>query len=584
MTSYNWAFDEFGSNDTMYEGLGKIQLNGLTHIGGTAAGTNNEGYLWHDITIPYNFATDLLDRFSNGAPKIKFTTGLDNIHLELGDLVSIDNDWFLYSELSLNGLDSTVKFEVTKKEVSLTGSAIGVDYEAVYITKDSPPSIDIDWIPTLDVVLSPINKGGLIAQFTEMPNANALESGCSVTATTGLGYQIDPGRMLAAGTGALLQDATTFTATANKHSYIGIDSASGNILVNEVATSADEPELAPGEIRIGKVISGASSVSSVVDLRQFGAITARQLNRELLAPSGGALWNGGFEDWPDAGSVPTGWTETGDGVAVTDWAREASVVHTGRYALKMLNTSDSVVWYSGFMPIDNSTPYRVSLWARQTGNVTMRADLYWYTSAKVAASTSSVSITNAACAANNTWENRTAVVTPGSDVAYAKIKITRNTSPGYDCYYDDVTIKPEAPSFNVYGAATVAPGTKSAFQVKYNNEGHDYGGNYDHSGSDYDFEAPSAGTYEFSAAVQGVYVGAFTYLTLMVYKNGSVLRESYGGARTTGTLEAFATVETGPVELAKGDLITVYMHPEIQTSYTLNTGASETYFSGRKIT
>jgi len=168
-------------------------------------------------------------------------------------------------------------------------------------------------------------------------------------------------------------------------------------------------------------------------------------------------------------------------------------------------------------------------------------------------------------------------------VAYAKLKITRPTSPGYDCYWDDVTIKPEAPSFSVYGAATTAPGTKSVFQVEYNNENHDYGGNYDHSGSDYDFEAPSAGTYEFSAAVQGVYVGAFTYLALMIYKNGSVLRESYGGDRTVGTKEGFATVETGPVELAKGDLITVQMHPEIQTSFTLNTGASETYFSGRKI-
>jgi hypothetical protein len=163
------------------------------------------------------------------------------------------------------------------------------------------------------------------------------------------------------------------------------------------------------------------------------------------------------------------------------------------------------------------------------------------------------------------------------------LEISRAANPGDEGMWDDVFLGEEPVSFSVYGAATTAPGTKSAFQVKYNNESHDYGGNYDHSGSNYDFEAPSAGVYEFSAAVKGTVVGAFTYLSLMIYKNGSVLKESYGVNRSVGTLQALATVETGPIELAKGDLITVYMHPEIQTSFTLSTGASETYFSGRKI-
>mgnify|MGYP003112932285 CR=1 FL=1 len=582
--SLNWAFDEEGSQDTMYEGLGKIQLNGLSHISGSSAPTNNEGYLWHDITVPYNFATDLLDRFSNGAPKIKFTTGLDNIHLELGDLISIDNDWFLYSELSLNGLDSTVKFEVTKKEVSLTGSSIGVDYEAVYITKDSPPSIDIDWIPTLDVVLSPINKGGLIGQFTEMSSANTLESGCSVTATTGLGYQINPGRMLAGGLGALLQDAQTFTATANKHSYIGIDSVSGNVLINEVATSADEPELAPGEIRIGKVISGASSVSSVVDLRQFGAITAKQLNRELLAPADGVLWNGGFEDWADPGSAPVAWVNTGDGVPVTDFAKETSVVHSGGVSLKMKDTGNSLVFFSGFIPIDSSQPYRASLWARQTGSVTMRSDVFWYTSAKVAASTSSASITNAACAANNTWENRSTILTPGSDVAYAKIKITRPLNPGADCYWDDVTLRPEAPSFRA--RAPLAGGSTSITKdtdtdLIFGTDIHDYGAVHDTSNGR--FTAPSAGIYEINLTVQVTCTGGeASMIAGYLYKNGSKFAVALGGLHSAGAFSASVTVSSGPMELAAGDYITPGVHVGNRNA-TLAADPDDSYFSGRKI-
>ena len=69
----------------------------------------------------------------------------------------------------------------------------------------------------------------------------------------------------------------------------------------------------------------------------------------------------------------------------------------------------------------------------------------------------------------------------------------------------------------------------------------------------------------------------------MIYKNGSVLKSNYGTNRTVSSLVGFASVETGPVVLAKGDLITVQMHPEFQTSYTLATGAHQTYFSGRQI-
>ena len=562
-----------------------IELNTMASrpFAGTEAVSDEFPYLFTDITAVYNFATTALTRYSNSAPKIIFTAGLEFVNIELGDLISIDNDFFVSPELRLSALDSSVKFEVVGREIMPVGDDVGVRFTAVYITKTSAPATSIA------VIVPPNPKESLGSDSFRTAAAlkagmdHSVLNGLDASATSGLGYSIAPGALSTGASVRQMTTAITATATASKDTYLGIDAQGGQVIFQEVSTGAAEPALSNGEIRIAKIVSDGSAVSSVVDLRRTGAITAAQFNRELLMPANGILWNGGFEDWADPGRVPMGWTETGDGVMGTDTARETSVVHSGSYALKMLNTSDSVVWYSGYVPIDSSTPYRVSLWARQTGDVTMRVDIDWYTSAKVAASAASASVTNAVCADDDTWENRTAVVTPGSDVAYAKLKITRPTSPNYDCYWDDITIRPEKASFNVYGAATTAPGTKSAFQVKFNNESHDYGGNYDHSGSAYDFEAPSAGTYQFSAGIQGVYVGAFTYLTAMIYKNGAVLKESYGGNRSVGTLEAFATVDTGPVELAKGDLITVYMHPEIQTSFTLNTGASQTWFSGRKI-
>tara|TARA_A100001201_G_scaffold56175_1_gene54569 strand:+ start:19663 stop:22698 length:3036 start_codon:yes stop_codon:yes gene_type:complete len=579
-----WAFDTAGGEDTRYDGPSQINLNGLTKVTGDDAPTNNEGLLWHDITIPYNFAQELLERFSNGAPKIKFFTGLDNINLELGDLISIDNDWFISSELGLTSLDSNVKFEITKKEVNLTGATIGVQYEAVYMTKTSAPSVSISWIPSLDVLFSPIIKKDMITQNYSMASEDSVFNGLEVSATSGLGFQIEPGKLLGKGVGSLLQNAQTFTATASKHTYIGFNAASGTIVQNEVSTSADEPELLPGEIRLAKVVSDGSSVTSVIDLRRIGAITASQFNRELLAPANGILWNGDFEDWANPGAVPMGWTETGNGAAGTDTEREVSVVHSGRYALKMNDTSESVVWFSGFIPIDNTQPYRVSLWARQAGSVTMRSDIFWYTAEKVAASTSSTSITNAACAANNVWENRTTIVEPGSDVAYAKLKITRPVSPGHKCYWDDITIKPEPISFRARapsagGGSSITKDTDT--DLIFGTDVHDYGAVHDTSNGR--FTAPSAGLYEFNLTVQVTCTGGeASMIAGYLFKNGSKFAVALGGTHSAGAFSASVTVSSGPMELAAGDYITPGVFVGNRNA-TLAADPDDSYFSGRKI-
>jgi hypothetical protein len=578
---YLWAFDETGAEDTMQLALGKIQLNGLSHIGSTSSPNDNEGYLYHDITAVHMFADELLDRFSNTAPRIKFMTGLENINLELGDLISVDNDWFLSSELSLDGLDSNVKFEIVKKEVNLLGDNIGVLYECVYITKSSPPSTSISMIPPLDVILKPLKKRVFLKNSFEMAAENVVNNGLELAATSGLGFSIGAGKAISGGSGTSLQAAQSFTATANKHTYVGIDSNSGCITVKEVATSADEPALSPGEIRLGKIVSGASSVSSVVDLRSFGAITPRQLDRETIPPGENLIWNGGFEDWKNPGKVPNGWTEGADGKVLTDTFRDSDVVHSGRFSLKMDATSNSTQFFTDYIKVEHSSPYRVSLWARNAGAVNMRADVFWYTASKASASSSSSSVTNAACSAINTWEQRTAIVTPGSDVAYARIRITRPVSPTYKIYWDDIELRKEAPSFKATGAATTSLTVKALNKVECNTEVHDYGSNYDNS-SNYRFTAPEAGVYQFEAAAYLIVVGSFSYIFGTIKKNGSTeLSRLYGYQPATNVATVAPT--TGPVELAKGDYVEFFVHPEVQTSATLSATAAFTWFSGRKI-
>jgi len=259
------------------------------------------------------------------------------------------------------------------------------------------------------------------------------------------------------------------------------------------------------------------------------------------------------------------------------------VVHSGSYALKMLNTSDSVVWYSGYVPIDSSTPYRVSLWARQTGDVTMRVDIDWYTSAKVAASAASASVTNAVCADDDTWENRTAVVAPGSDVAYAKLKITRPTSPGYDCYWDDITILKEPFSFKAYAPATTALTKGSFYTIDWGSEEYDHGANFASS----KFTAPVNGLYQFECQILCTPASAFTfgdyaelYFNLTAVGGGtSTFGRTTAGA-TAGAVMTITSVATK--ELAAGETVETEFKP-VGENVVLNATANYTWFSGRQL-
>ena len=533
-----------------------------------------------DLTATFDFCDYVLTRFSNTAPAIRITTTLEFAYLEIGDLVSLDNNVFLSPELALDGLDSSVKFEIVGREITPLGDSINIVFDLVYATKTSPPSTSLvsqmaDKFETMmpDSILDAVSSG--------LMGVNSVGAGLDIGAGSGLDGTIAPGSASTGGQFPIgLAQQMNFRVIANRHNYVGINGLTGEPIVTDVATSDPEPRLGPSEVRLGLAVAGASSITSVKDLRQIGSISADQVNKEALAPGAVLLWNPGFDIWPDTSKAPPAWV-VDSGVVGTDLERSTTQIHSGRYSTKVLNTSTIASLTSSKIPVNSNKPYRAAAWVYLSGGFDVVVDVFWFKSDRSACSTASTNVYNAT-PSTGAWVNISGVANPPSDAAFATVRIRRDASPGNVGYFDDVSLTEEPVSFKVYGAAVTAPGTKSAFQVKFNNESHDYGSNYDNS-SNYRFDAPEAGVYEFSAAIQGVYVGSFTYITAMIYKNGSVLAESYGGNRSSGTLEAFATVDSGPIELAEGDQITVFMHPEVQTSYTLNTGAAQTWFTGRKI-
>ena len=586
LKSFSWAFDEQGASDDLYEGLGKIQLNGLSRISGTAAPTDNEGYLFHDITAVYLFAQEILDRYSNSAPRIKFMAPLDSLDIELGDLISIDNDWFLSAELSLNGLDSSTKFEIVKKEVNLIGDTIGVAYEAVYMTTTSPPSIDISWIPTLDTILKPIRKRIFLKNSYEMASQDVVHNGLKVSATSGLGYSISAGKATAGGSGVSLQATQALTATANKHTYVGLDANSGCIVVSEVATSAAEPALKPNEIRLGKIVA-ASSVSSVADFRRFGPISTNQLDLEAFEPGVNLLWNPGFEQWPNPGVMCPSW-DTVSGAFGTELKREESTVHGGSYALQFIVASGgerNVT--SSYVPVEPLKAYRVSAWIRGTNSGdTLEVKVLNFKKDRSSSSTATTSINTSTLGSAGAWIQRTGVITTASDTRFIKLDFYSDDASG-TLYMDDCIVSLEKPSFQAITPATSAGGTGNAIakdglrDVFFTSDSHNYGGLFDRATGR--FTAPEAGIYDISFTCKLLCSGGEASRFIGVLrKNGSDFKEAMGGLSSASGNEAQVTVTTGPVELVKGDYITTHILIGNRDA-TLQTGANDSYFSAKKI-
>jgi hypothetical protein len=91
---------------------------------GTATTDADPGF--YDITIPYNLANDLLERFKYGLDIIELKTPIalgmdtDPIEVELGDLVTIEHAELL--AYGIDGVTSSTKWEVIQKDLELTAS------------------------------------------------------------------------------------------------------------------------------------------------------------------------------------------------------------------------------------------------------------------------------------------------------------------------------------------------------------------------------------------------------------------------------------------------------------------------------
>lgn len=545
----------------------------------TAAGVTTVA----DITAAFQYGEYVLKRFSNTCPKIKFSTTLEHMNVEIGDLVSLDNDLFCSTELGIDGLDSDVKFEVIKREINPLGDSIGINFELAYATHSSAVTVTVTSRPP-GIVDSPrqVAKGGFIASRAAATNASVMDAKTTtmaVTATSGLGISIAAGAVQGSGVTRESDAAITTNVTANKDTYIGMSLFTGAIIKNEVSTSAAEPELIPGEVRLAKVVA-ASSVSSVTDLRNFGTISVEQMDKIAFEPGRKLSWNPGFDIYPNSGAMPPGW-ELSLGTAGTDFTKDATV-YSGRHSIKTLGTGNIVLIYSEKIPVDKNRAYRISGMYQQSAAETVRLVVYWWDANRAQASTQKNTIHNGNLSSTGAWIPLSGVFTPPSDAAFASVQMYSTNGSGNTTLFNNADIQVEPFSFAAKRTSSDFTPSGSGDTVEFNTEIHDHGDVYRTTTGV--FTCPASGTYTFNAtlSIEGA-VGIRDLNPKIVASTAGTIASIQLADSANGTDEwndVIAPLNVSAVDLVKGETV------EVQIAYTGTAPpvrSNYSFFSGREV-
>jgi len=572
-------WDTLGLTPSLTTGsLIHARYDGITRAFGGAQ-PDHEDYTANltDVTQCYNFSEEILRRFSNTAPKIKFTVGLDNCDLELGDTFSIDNDWFISPELGLSGLNSDTKFEITKRDIQPLGDQIGVVLEAVYLTTASVPGTSVS------IITPPkIRDSGLYPSTTYLGRTKAamnasVFSGFTASTPSGLNVRIAAGTCTTGNRAITMQEPTDLVVPANKDSYIGIDSTSGIFCFHHETTGAAEPALFHNEIRLAKVVA-ASSVSSITDLREFGAVSTKQLDKLAIQAGRNLIFNAGFGIYPNSGSAPDSW-ETFGGSPGTDFTKDSTTVYAGRHAVKTLGTSTVVRLVSDKIPINKNCIYRASAFYQQAASFNMRLFVFWWKADRTAASTSSTTVFNANLSSTGAWQSITGVVEPPSDAAFASLDL--NSANTGVSYFNNADLELEPYSFSAKRTGSDFTSGTSGDPIVFNTELHDYGSKYNAGTGQ--FTVPKSGTYTFSANVSFTGTSGARDVEVRIITNTGVLAAADLNQRVNGTSsenDVTVSVNVASAALEAGATVEVEV---IWTNAAPVVKQDFSFFSGREI-
>jgi len=281
------------STDTSkgYRLLSGVTRDADSALGGGVALDGSVPQLF-DITILYDYATEFLDRFGDGADVIEVKTDLSQFAVEITDLVTItDPDYCSYTH---DGLSTSTKWEVVGKDVVFEGGGGGITWTLVEAPAHGGTTATARRMG--DTFLRDIEYTAARQSDSESIFQNHIKDGLSVQQTAGLAGSIARGVI---SSGVITKDtyadvANTFTAS--KDTYVFADTATGAISFWETALGAGQPKQSRTSVRVAKVVTDGSAITSIDQDSGVNrwAIAARAISSETNPTDGSLVVNGSF--------------------------------------------------------------------------------------------------------------------------------------------------------------------------------------------------------------------------------------------------------------------------------------------------
>ena len=412
----------------------------------------------NEVTIPYQWANNyVLPRFAHGLSMCEIDVSYEHWDLEVGDLISIDNDQFLWR--NVNGLSSTSKLEIIGKEISVLSDDPKIKLTLAMANPASAPSQTVTYTTTG----TPVNtggkgKGGFDGQsMMAATSGSAMPHGGASARKDSTNYDvvIDACRPVS---GKLMREYSENIALkdlpASKDHYIAVDSTNGLFVAHSVTSGAAEPLIHGSNVRVCKVVAGASNITSVVDQRDLQPITGAMIDRSSLqleqlvpAPNFSRWVLGPYGD-------PYGWTAT-SGTWGTDLTQGTAQKRCGKYSLKLIDSGNDAAVISDEFTVTPGEVYHLNFWARANDNSTaFQGKLTWYDETRTAISTHT--LFNDSADAANTWEQKHGYQAAPSTASTCKVTLTRNTA-GPEVYFDRVELRRGHPTFSAYLSGDQTP-------------------------------------------------------------------------------------------------------------------------------
>ncbi len=267
--------------DVLVSARGQLGTTGAAHVGSAI----------FDYTVPKWIADRIIERFGDGVDVVELTTSFAEYDKQVTDLVTLTHPEYL--SFGRDGITSSVKWELVMKEPDLDSSPPRIKWLLAVAEVPAPVIATV-----LSNAASPFQVASttLVAVAQQDTIVSAIVDGLLITTPGGFNIDVSAGAATSGAQRVEFTAVTSFLFEATTDNYIFVDTLISSMGSISQPNGGTAPDLAPGQILIGVVITDGAVVVNIDETnRQTTTSTGYQksLATETVI-SGDITFNGDF--------------------------------------------------------------------------------------------------------------------------------------------------------------------------------------------------------------------------------------------------------------------------------------------------